>query len=411
MVTTYGEGLVVSEEPQLSGDSPLCVAQFVESMTMGGAEHLAVKIANNLAARGHTSHLIVQKYPDMLSERVHPDVRVHYLRFERESIVNPVKFIRSLRDGSRRLRQVVEREQIGLVQTHLPGANFLGLLLARQRVVSVFATVHNNQEFNYGDADNALLLRLRKWAYRRILLDTSGVIAVSEEVKKSLVADLGVNEVVAGKVTVVNNAVEIPRPIDKERALAIRQQWGCAPDDVFLLGAGRFCEQKNFGDLLEVAGHLRDLGCRFRLVIAGDGEQREALAERAQAAGLSGQVALPGNLTNLDEVMQAADLFLMTSLWEGLPLVLLEAMAAGVPAVAYAIPGVSEVLVNGGSGLSVPAGDTREFADAVSVLAGDADRRRIFGRAAKARINLVFSFDSYIQNLVAAYRGANTVSD
>jgi len=169
----------------------LKVAQLIETMAMGGAEHLAVRIANHLADHGHDSHLIVLGTPGVLSAKIQPGVHVHYLHFQRASITNPIRFALSLRRGLGLIRKVVEEGRISVVQTHLPGANFFGLLLAWRRTTAVLATIHNNQEFSYGELDNPILYRLRKWAYKKILLKTQGVVAVSDEVKDSLVAELG----------------------------------------------------------------------------------------------------------------------------------------------------------------------------------------------------------------------------
>jgi glycosyltransferase involved in cell wall biosynthesis len=102
--------------------------------------------------------------------------------------------------------------------------------------------------------------------------------------------------------------------------------------------------------------------------------------------------------------MQAADVFVMTSLWEGLPLVLLEAMAAGLPAIAFEIPGVAEVLTEGESGLMVPVGDTATFADRLRDLAGNKSRLTAMSEASKTRVANEFGFEQYMTKLIEKYR-------
>jgi len=379
------------------------VAQVIETMAMGGAENLVVRLANNLADRGHGSHLIVLGQPGVLSDRIMPRVQVHYLRFERESIRNPIRFLASLREGYRMIRDVVQAGEITLVQTHLPGSNFLGLLLAWRRVCAVLATVHNNQEFNYGDKDNGALIVLRKWAYRRILERAQGLVAVSRDVKDSLISDLGVADSAAERIHVLANAVEIPTPAPTDRRTAVRARYGCDGNDVFLLGAGRFCDQKNFKDLLSAARLLKEGGIRFRLVIAGEGEQWSELDSWLRAEGLDSHVILPGNLSDLGEVMQAADIFVMSSLWEGLPLVLLEAMAAGLPIVAYAIPGVEEVVADGKSGRLVPVGRPAGLAEALMALAAGPALRQTMGGSGREMVRGRYNFKDYVDELVRQY--------
>ncbi|MBE0565298.1 MAG: glycosyltransferase, partial [Krumholzibacteria bacterium] len=124
-------------------------------------------------------------------------------------------------------------------------------------------------------------------------------------------------------------------------------------------------------------------------------------------AGLGDRVLMPGNLADLDRVMGAADVFVMSSLWEGLPLVLLEAMAAGLPVVAYAIDGVREVVSDGASGLTVPAGEAGALADALAALARDPGLRQRLGAGAGAVVRERYSFDALVDGLEACYRRAN----
>lgn len=387
----------------------LRVAQLIESMTMGGAEHLAVKTANALAAAGHDSHLIVSREPDVLSSKIQAGVKVHYLHFERASIKNPLAFGFSLRRGLKLMSRVIDSEQISVVQTHLPGSNFFGLLLAWKKKCAVLATVHNNQEFRYGEQDNPVLFGLRKKAYRKILDICQGVVAVSEEVRNSLVRGLGLGPSAAEKVSVVTNAVEIPPPLDPAHRETIRENLGVSSGQTLFLAAGRFCEQKNFGDLVAAADRLKQTGTLFHLVIAGDGEEKDGLAAKVRTMGIQDKISLPGNLTNLDQVMQAADVFVMSSLWEGLPLVLLEAMAAGLPVVAYGIPGIDEVVENEVTGLTVPVGEPTSLAKGLERLAVDGELRRKLGARAEARIRENYSFAEYVEKLCRLYRGAEAI--
>ena len=390
---------------QLNADRPLGVGQFIETMDMGGAEHLAVQIANALAERGHRSHLIVATGPGPLSGRISPAVRTHYVGFTRASVRKPLAFATSVAGGVRRLGDLVAREHIEVLQTHLPGANYWGLLLAWRRRCGVVATVHNNEEFRYGEHDSRLLRAARRTAYGRIVR-SCGVVAVSAAVKESLVRQLGLDPTQAARITVVPNAVPPPPALDPARRTAVRERFGVAPGEVLFLAAGRFTAQKNFGDLVAAAEMLTADRLPFRLVIGGDGEDRPALVARVAAAGLADRVALPGNLADLDQVMGAADVFVMSSLWEGLPLVLLEAMAAGLPTAAYAIDGVRELVVDRQGGLTVPSGDAAALAGTLATLATDPDLRARLGAHAAGIIRTRFSFAQLVDELESCYRAA-----
>lgn len=387
-----------------SARGKLRVAQLIESMTMGGAENLAVRIANALAAAGHESHLIVTGSPGVLSERIAPEVQAHYLHYERASVNFPPAFLLSVRRGSRLLRQVITAHRIQVVQTHLPGANFWGLLLAWRRVCPVLATIHNNQEFRYGDQDSALRAAFRKKAYKQILATCAGTIAVSAEVKASLIRDLDAAPEAADRISVVTNGVALPAPISARRRQEIRSELGLADARPLILAAGRCGEQKNFADLVEAAAVLRRTRSDFQLVIAGEGPLLEPLRAQVAERGLEHHVLLPGNLLNLGQVMQAADIFVMSSLWEGLPLVLLEAMAAGLPPVGYAIAGVAEILTREEEGMTVPTGDVAGLAGALDALLADPTRRARMGAAARELVAARFDFATVCDSLQDLYR-------
>ncbi len=384
-------------------NKPLCVAQLVETMTMGGAENLAVRIANALAAEGHQSHLIVVTEQDILSDRVHPDVKVHYLGFWRSSIRNPFAFVASLARGLNLLTSVIKSEKIQVLQTHLPGANFWGLLLEIKNICPVYATIHNNQEFRYGSHDNPMLAFFRKTAYKQILNRCHGTIAVSEKVKTSLVQDLSVGPKAAARVSVVANGVEIPALLSSDEKTNIRTELKVPQGSPFILAAGRFSDQKNFEDLVAAAGLLHQREECFHLVIGGEGEHRVALESQIQALGLTDVVSLPGNLVNLNKVMLAADVFTMSSLWEGLPLVLLEAMAAGLPGVAYGIPGIEELIVPGENGMLAQVGQPESLADGLAVVLQDSSKRFKMGQAGRQFVMQSYNFQGVIEKLTELY--------
>jgi glycosyltransferase involved in cell wall biosynthesis len=386
---------------------PLAVAQLVEALEMGGAERLAVQIANARAAAGDASHLIVMSGPGPLSGAVDPRVALRHLGFARASVRDPLRFALSLRRGERLLSRRIAADGVQVVQSHLPGANFWGLLLALRGRCAVIATVHNNREFDYGDADHPLRSRLRRAAYRQMLRRCAAVVAVSEAVAASCWRTWARDRAEAGAPGRGAQRRGRTRPLDAAARAAIRARFGAAPGDLLVMAAGRHCEQKNFAALIEAAERLRAIGLPFRLVIAGDGPLRpdhEALRERL---GLGDAVQLPGNVADFARVLQAADVFALPSLWEGLPLVLLEALAAGVPVVGSDIAGVRDVIVDDRSGLLVTPGDPEGLAAAIALLADPVRRERLrAGGLALVRERYSFARVSHPGRIVAARRTA-----
>ncbi len=114
-------------------------------------------------------------------------------------------------------------------------------------------------------------------------------------------------------------------------------------------------------------------------------------------------MTLAGNVLDLDRVMGAADVFVTTSLWEGLPLVLLEAMACGLPPVCFAIDGTDEILTDGVQGRVVPVGDVEAMAVALEAMLTSSDLRRNYGREARSLIRTTYNFETLLDRLSEVY--------
>jgi glycosyltransferase involved in cell wall biosynthesis len=386
-------------------DTPLTCAQLVETVNVGGAENLAIQIANRMAARGHASHILVIGPPGGdLIDRIDPGVGVHALGYRRASVVNPLRFAASLRDGFGRIAGAVREHGIGVLQTHLPNPNMWGLALALRKRCGVVATIHNNVEFSYGN-DDSFRGRMRHAAYRRILRHTHATVAVSEEVGESLREKLGVSGKAADRLVVVPNGVPVPALPSPERRAALRAEHGVGPDEILVVSVGRICEQKNFGDLVRAAARLPE-DSPLRLLIAGDGPDRAELEALLAAERTGERVRLLGNVSDVHALLDAADLFAMPSLWEGLPLALLEAMAAGLPVVGNRIAGITDVTVEGETSLLADPGDVDSFAEALARLGGDADQRTRLGAAGRRLVIEHYDLERVIDRLEFLYRGA-----
>jgi glycosyltransferase involved in cell wall biosynthesis len=391
------------ELPRRSGRRRLRVAQLIESLGLGGAEWLAVQIANARSAAGDLSYLYVMTAEGELSARVASDVHTRYLRYERASIVNPPAFASSVARGWRLLSRQIVQDGVEIVQSHLPGANYWGLLLQMRGICPVIPTIHNNQEFRYGREDQVWRAKLRRRAYVEMLRRCPAVVAVSEGVRASLGADLGLSPGELARVRVIANGVQIPESLDPVLARQVRMKYGIPGGDPLVLSAGRMTEQKNHVLLLEAMLRLRRTGVRCRAMIVGDGPLRAFLERRVDELGLADQVVLPGNVGDLTELMQGADLFVLPSLWEGLPLVLLEAMACGLPVVGTRIRGVAEVIEDGVNGLLVEPGDAGALAQAIATLLGNAELRAVFGAAGLAIVRREYNFERVVEALGRLY--------
>jgi glycosyltransferase involved in cell wall biosynthesis len=164
---------------------------------------------------------------------------------------------------------------------------------------------------------------------------------------------------------------------------------------------GRLAEPKDFGTLISAVADL-PLGT-VRLVVVGDGPQRAVLEAQVKASRVADAIEFVGEVDDVRARLERADAFVLSSRSEGMPISVLEAMAAGLPVVATDVGGVHEVVLDGETGRLVPPGDVRALAAALSEMVDDAELRERWGRAGRRRIAERFELRAWRAAHLALY--------
>jgi predicted dehydrogenase/glycosyltransferase involved in cell wall biosynthesis len=233
-------------------------------------------------------------------------------------------------------------------------------------------------------------------AYRDGVAAVDRLICVSDAATTSHI-DAGV---AADRIATVRNGVS-PRPASRTRE-ALRTEWGFAPATPVLLMAARFAEQKGHRLLLDAIPAIRAAMPGVVVLLAGDGPLLVPTARAVAKAGLADTVRMLGAREDVGDLLAMADLLLLPSAFEGLPLVALEAMAAGLPVVATDVPGNAEVVADGVTG-ALAAPDAAAFADAVVRLLGDRPALATMGAAARERQRGLFAAERMIDETRAVH--------
>ncbi len=275
------------------------------------------------------------------------------------------------------LAGAMRRDRVDLVHTHLFGDSLHGWLasLAAGRP-PVVMTLHIGVEG---------LTRLQRAGYRFLLARADQAVACSRAVHGSYAA---AGWAVRRPLRTLSNGVAVPPPeAPPEADLAgLRRELGLAADVRVVAAIGRLAEQKGFRHLLAALGRLRARGvASFHLVFLGEGPLKGELARQAEAEGLGGAVTFAGFRADVARLLPACDVVAFPSLYEGLPLALLEAMAAGRAVVATDLPGIAEAARDGREALLVPPADPAALAGALARALGDAELRGRLGAAAARR--------------------------
>jgi glycosyltransferase involved in cell wall biosynthesis len=166
----------------------------------------------------------------------------------------------------------------------------------------------------------------------------------------------------------------------------VRKEAGVSSDEIFLLAVGRLVYQKAHETLVSAMRIVREKYPRVKLGICGDGVLRVELQKQIETLGLANSVTLLGRWDNVTKFLAAADIFVLPSRWEGLPIALLEAMSVGLPVVATNVEGVDDVITHGVQGLLVPVEDSTALANAILQLLYDQRLLHTLGTAARLQV-------------------------
>jgi glycosyltransferase involved in cell wall biosynthesis len=237
-------------------------------------------------------------------------------------------------------------------------------------------------------------------AIRRLLPKNKKIIAVSKGVADDLVRRFGIPE---DRVEVIYNPVVVPDIHELAAAVPAAPLFDEAPDPL-IMAAGRMTAQKDFPTLVRAFAILAERR-PCRLAILGDGEKKRALLAMVGRLGLKDRIQLPGYVTNPYQYMAQADVFVLSSAWEGFGNVVAEAMALGIPVVSTDCPyGPREILMDGALGPLVPIGDPEALADAIDgVLARPMDPGRL--KAAAQRFTVERCASRFLEVFAMAHQG------
>jgi len=285
----------------------------------------------------------------------------------------------------------IRRFRPHIVQTLLLTGNLYGRLAALLSCVPVVVSTEVNVQTG------------RKWRHlvveRALAHGTDAVVASAESVKREYVRDVGMP---ADRVEVVYSAVDWDRLQTTASRAALRRDWDL-PTNVLVAGViARLTEQKGLTYLLDAMAKMVT-SPELVVVIVGDGPLRSELELRASALGLGSRVRFLGARRDLGNLLSVMDIFVLPSLWEGLPLSLILAMGAGLPVVATSVAGIPEVVADGITGLLVPPANASALGAALGGLVEDAETRMRLGRAAQEFVRPRFSIARCVEAMTALY--------
>jgi glycosyltransferase involved in cell wall biosynthesis len=362
------------------------VQYFSNVLVRGGAEEHILTLLRGLDRTLFRLQLVCT--PE-LAERMEPD-----LPADVEVIRLCLRKPRQVAMAAR-LAHIIRAARVDILHSHLFYSSLFASPIAKLcGVPLVVETPHVRERWRRGWKSYHLVDRVAGWC-------VDYFIAVSEANARYLVEQKGLPR---SKVVVIHNGADLRRfRPDHPKPGALRESLGFAADDLFLIVMGRLEPQKGHRVLLDALPAVRRAFPRVRLICVGEGSLKGELERRAAELRLDGSVRFVGYQANVADWFALADLTVLPSFYEGLPLVTIESLAAGRPVVATAVDGTPEVVVDGHTGLTVPAGDPARLSQAICRLLSDRDLRERFGRAGRQRVQDMFNHEQQVHKTQEFY--------
>ncbi len=361
--------------------TPVPILFCITELDPGGAERAFVQLVTRLDRTEWNPRVVCLSGEGELVEQLRQNgIDVVCLHASRR---RPLAALKKLR---REMRQFRPR----LVQSYLFHANLLARIAARMAGVPVMVC-----GIRVAEQRSNSYLKLDRWTDRWVTRH----VCVSEAVRRFSI-ELG--GLPAEKLLVIPNGVALERFRYAEPVS--RTELHCSDPEFLILFAGRLDPQKGVLTLPHLAETLRPKFPRVRWLIAGEGPLRAELEQQIQDRSLTETVQLLGSRSDIPELMKTADLFVFPSRWEGMPNVILEAMAAGLPIVSTAVEGIEDLIEDGVSGAIVPIGDDAELAARIEQLIEQPETRERYAIEASRAVEQCPTWDAVAERYQELYR-------
>lgn len=396
--------------PRTPEASPIKVVRVIARLNVGGPAQHVTWLDDGLRRRGFDPVLV---YGPVGPAEASLEDRVESLHLRARRIPELGRRIRPWSDlrALSHLTRLVFRERPDVVHTHTAKGGALGRLAAlaynltrrRKRRCVVFHTFHGHVLHGYFGPLGTTAVRAVERALARI---TDRVVTISTRQQDDI----------SGRYRIAppHKTLVIELGLDLDALLRLdgdgrSTQPGPEKDSVVFGYVGRFARIKDLPTLLEAFALAASRSPRARLVLVGDGEERADLEQLAATLGIAGRVRFTGWQRDLAAVHGGIDVSVLSSLNEGTPVAIIEAMAAARPVIATDVGGVRDVVVHGQTGLVVPPGDVPALAAAMEHLASDSALRAAFGRAGRETVRARFSRERLETEIAQRYREALAV--
>ncbi|MCK5322412.1 MAG: glycosyltransferase [Candidatus Aenigmarchaeota archaeon] len=366
----------------------ITVLYLITANTYGGAEHAVYKLAKNLNTTFFSPVVACLGNNSTFINRLR-DSGIKIYPLNMKSVLD----FRVIQ----KLYTILKKEKVDIIHTQLFKSDFLGRITGKLAGTKIIiSTIQNMESFRR--------FRILNFIDRITSFLTYKIISVSDLVRDFTIAKTGLP---VEKFTTIYNFVDMedhnPSAITLDERRDFRKKLGIGEDNIVIGTIGRLAPQKSQKDLILAAKQVTDRYPQARFVIAGEGPLKQELMERIEQLSLTGKVIFTGFVEDTNSIFSIIDMFVLSSLWEGLPLTICEAMSWSVPVVSTDAGGVPEIVENGVTGLLTRAGDYKQLAEAICLLLSDRKLQHSLTEAARMRVEEKFSLKTVLMQIEELY--------
>ncbi|AMK72718.1 MULTISPECIES: N-acetyl-alpha-D-glucosaminyl L-malate synthase BshA [Bacillus] len=341
--------------------------------SVGGSGIIATELGKQLAEKGHEIHFITSSIPFRLNT-YHPNIHFHEVEVNQYAVFKYPPYDLTL---ASKIAEVAERENLDIIHAHYALPHAVCAYLAKQmlkRNIGIVTTLHGTDITVLGyDPSLKDLIRFAIESSDRVTAVSSALAAETYDLIKP-----------EKKIETIYNFID-ERVYLKKNTAVIKEKHGILPDEKVVIHVSNFRKVKRVQDVIRVFRNIAGK-TKAKLLLVGDGPEKSTACELIRKYGLEDQVLMLGNQDRVEELYSISDLKLLLSEKESFGLVLLEAMACGVPCIGTNIGGIPEVIKNNVSGFLVDVGDvTAATARAMSIL----EDEQLSNRFTKAAIEML----------------------
>ncbi len=356
------------------------VLHIIESLDFGGAEKIVVSLANGMAD-AHDVAICCLKHVGVLGAELDKRIPVFCLdKGEGNDFLLPL-----------RLAALIKKNNFDVVHTHNWGVFLEGGLAGTLAGVKLLHTVHGPYTDYPPSWRSRIKLALRHFLERLLSRRFYRIIAVSDAIREYIEKTIHIN---AKRLLTIHNGI----PTTNVRPTTRSQKTSVA-----FMTVGRLAPIKNHAMMLRAFAEIAKTNAHTRLIIVGDGPARIQLESSIKENHLEDKISLLGFRADIDNLLRDADIFLLTSHYEGISIALLEAMRAGLPVIATAVGGMSEIVRDGFTGVLVADDDHITLAKAMIRLADSQTLRDEMGKQAYAYFIKEFSLATMLSRYQSLY--------